>query len=121
MASIIVDRGRTIALPLVFAPANVTTEDVMSGAANGDDVSADTFASQIRAERSVTSDLIAEWTVDATDAARGLIVLRLDDSVTGPIPTTTRLGYMDVKRTIGGEPTTAVSAMTVIFEGVETA
>lgn len=69
----------------------------------GVDVSADTFTSQIRADKTSTSDLLATWAISfATDGTDGELILTLDNSLTQNIVHTN--GYMDVKRTTGGEP-----------------
>jgi hypothetical protein len=69
----------------------------------GIDVSGDTFASEIRVDKNMTSTLIATWTVTfLTTGVDGRLKLVLDDSVTSVITQT--VGYMDLKRTSNGEP-----------------
>lgn len=69
----------------------------------GFDVSADTFSSQIRSEDDVTSTLIATWAISfVTDGTDGLLLLKLDNSVTSTITRTK--GFMDIKRITSGEP-----------------
>ena len=69
----------------------------------GFDVSADTITSQIRANKTSTADLIAEWDVSfETDGTDGVLRLEIDDSVTELI--THKTGYMDLRRVSGGEP-----------------
>lgn len=66
----------------------------------GIDVSGDTITSEIRAS---SGTLIATWEVTFdSDGTDGEIILRLDDSVTGPITYST--GQMDLKRVSSGEP-----------------
>lgn len=68
----------------------------------GYDVSGDTFKSDIRVAKDPESELIAEWQVSfLTDGTDGELVLTLDDAATDDVPT---VGYMDIKRTTGGEP-----------------
>lgn len=86
----------------------------------GFDVSADTFASEIRTEPDVGSTLICAWTVGfLTTGTDGKLLLTLDDSVTEDI--TYNSGYMDLKRTSGGEPYAVFdSPLEVIFRGAVT-
>ena len=73
----------------------------------GIDVSDDTITSQIRKEKSETSDLIGEWAIDfETDGTDGMLVLTFDNSVFADIEDVEdlRRGYMDLKRLSGGEP-----------------
>lgn len=66
------------------------------------DVAADTFASQIRAEKNHTSELLAEWSVTfATDGHDGKLVLTLTADDTKNI--TASGGFMDIKRVTGGD------------------
>lgn len=68
-----------------------------------DDVSNDTFTSQIRSGRSKTTTLIATWTVSfETDGTDGELILVLDDTITAAI--SYKKGYMDMKRITDGEP-----------------
>lgn len=86
----------------------------------GYDVSADTFSSQIRTQPVVNSDLIAEWLVEfVTDGTDGDLRLTLDDAITEPI--IADKGYMDLKRTTGGEPVPVFDRpLEVLFRGVVT-
>lgn len=91
-----------------------------------DDLSADTFASEIRAEVDADSTLIATWTVSegTTTNSEGdtvtLLTLTLDNSTAGAI--TAEEGWMDIKRTSGGEPYKVFDgAIPVQFRGNVTA
>ena len=69
----------------------------------GMNVSTDTFTSEIRAEPTVDSPLIATWTVSfVTNGSDGELILRLDNLVTEQIAANS--GYMDLKRISNGEP-----------------
>ena len=69
----------------------------------GMDISADTFTSEIRAEPTVDSPLIATWTVSfVTSGADGQLLLRLDNTITEQIAANS--GWMDLKRVSNGEP-----------------
>lgn len=69
----------------------------------GIDISGDTFASQIREKPNATSTLIVAWTPTfVTDGNDGELKLTIDNSVAGSI--TQSSGYMDIRRTSGGEP-----------------
>ena len=69
----------------------------------GIDVSPDTFTSEIRAEPTVDSPLIATWNVAfVTDGTDGELILTLDDVATKQIKANS--GYMDLKRVSGSEP-----------------
>jgi hypothetical protein len=69
----------------------------------GEDVSADTFVSEIREDPKWTAQLIATWVVSfATNGVDGKLVLTLDDSVSQGI--TQSSGFMDIKRIRNGEP-----------------
>lgn len=69
----------------------------------GMDVSGDTITSEIRAEKSSESELLATWTVDfLTDGTDGNLVLTIDDSDLDAI--ISNKGWMDMKRVSGGEP-----------------
>jgi hypothetical protein len=86
----------------------------------GTDVSADTFASEIREKASTTSPLIATWSVGfKTDGVDGELVLTLDDSALSAIVHKT--GYMDIKRISGGEPYAVFPPVKVVFKDVVTA
>lgn len=86
----------------------------------GIDVTGDTFSSEIRVEDDHTSTLIATWTVTVTDAANGVLTLVLDNTVTAAI--TVDSGFMDLKRTTGGEPIPVFDRpLEVSFQGSVTA
>lgn len=69
----------------------------------GVNVQNDTFASQIRAEKNNTSELLATWVVSfVTDGSDGLLKLTIDNSQLTSI--TRQNGFMDIKRTTTGEP-----------------
>lgn len=86
----------------------------------GSDVSADTFESEIRDKVGVTSTLIATWDVAfLSDGTDGELVLTLDDTATDAI--TQKAGYMDIKRTSGGEPYEVFPPIKVKFLEVVTA
>ena len=72
------------------------------------DVSLDTFISEIREKANVESALIATWNVAfVTDGTDGLLVLTIDDSsLTNVIQ---KSGYMDLIRVTGGEPIPAIA------------
>lgn len=85
----------------------------------GRDVSDDTFESQIREKARVDAPLIAEWVVSfATDGEDGELLLTLDDSDLSDI--TQKSGYMDLKRTSGGEPYQVFAPMKVLFKDTVT-
>lgn len=87
----------------------------------GYDVSGDTITSDIRVDKSRTSQLIATWTVAfATDGHDGELVLSLDDSVTSGI--TKSVGYMDLKRVTGSQSLSVFDeVLQVIFNDSVTA
>lgn len=90
----------------------------------GFDVSQDVITSEIRKEMDWESDLLAPWVVSfATDGTDGLVLLTLDNSVTSLIDA--NVGYMDLKRRIGGETGEPVSVflepIQVLFKGTVTA
>lgn len=87
----------------------------------GIDVSADTITSEIRADASRTSPLLATWVVtNATDGTDGNLILTLDDSATSSIDSDR--GYMDLKRVSNGEPLPVFDKpLEVIFRGTVTA
>lgn len=67
----------------------------------GVDISADTFASEIRTEPNQDAPLIEEWAVSFfTDGTDGWLVLELTSLLSGQI--TASSGYMDIKRTTSG-------------------
>jgi hypothetical protein len=81
----------------------------------GSDVSGDTFESEIREKALVGSPLIATWDVAfLTDGADGELVLTLDDSAV--VDVTVKQGYMDIKRTSGGEPYEVFAPIKVLFK-----
>lgn len=86
----------------------------------GMNVSADTFKSEIRTEPTSDSPLIATWTITfATTGADGELILKLDDLITGQIKESG--GYMDLKRTTGGEPVPVFDRpLEVTFRGTVT-
>ena len=86
----------------------------------GQNVSADTFTSEIRTEPTVESPLIAAWQVSfATDGTDGELLLRLDDGVTRGIKPNS--GYMDLKRITGSEPVPVFDRpLEVVFRGTVT-
>lgn len=86
----------------------------------GMNVSADTFESEIRSEPDLEASLIATWVVSfVTNGADGELQLLLHDVTTKDIKANS--GYMDLKRTSGGE-TIAVfdRPLEVIFQGAVT-
>jgi hypothetical protein len=85
----------------------------------GTDVSGDTFESEIREKALVTAPLIATWTVEfLTDGIDGELVLTLDDSAL--LEVTQKVGYMDIKRTSGGEPYAVFAPVKVKFQDTVT-
>lgn len=72
-----------------------------------EDISADTFAADLRAEVESDSTLFLTFAVDMTDAANGVIVLTAAGSAWADVPTSARIGFTDVKRTTAGEPRAA--------------
>jgi hypothetical protein len=87
----------------------------------GEDVSTDTFTSEIRSEPDHESTLLMTWDVDfESDGTDGRLVLTVDDLITEQI--TVDSGYMDVKRVTGGQPVPMFDKpLEVIFRGVVTA
>jgi hypothetical protein len=66
-------------------------------------VGTDTYTSEIRSEPQMEAPLIATWTVTVVgDGTSGELRLRLDDNDTRQIKANS--GYMDLKRSSGGEP-----------------
>lgn len=87
MKQIVIYKGRTAILPVSF----------------GDDISNDTFTSEIRVDKDPASLLITTWDVSFdTNGVDGELILTLDDSITGAV--TKSVGYMDIKRITDGEP-----------------
>ena len=69
----------------------------------GMNVSGSVITSEIRSQADVEAPLLATWDVDfETDGHDGMLILTLDDLVTSQIAAT--IGYMDLKRVVGGEP-----------------
>jgi capsid portal protein len=69
----------------------------------GINVSADTFTSEIRAEPTQESPLLATWVISfVTNGTDGKLKLTLDNVITDQIAA--NAGYMDLKRTSNGEP-----------------
>lgn len=86
----------------------------------GTDVSADTFASEIREKAFLDSTLLATWTVAfLTDGTDGELVLTIDDSALTEV--TAKVGYMDIKRISGGEPYAVFDPVKVVFKDTVTA
>lgn len=86
----------------------------------GSDVSGDTFASEIREKEVVGSTLIAAWGVAfLTDGTDGELVLTLDNSALSAVAV--KQGYMDIKRTSGGEPYEVFPPVKVLFKETITA
>ena len=65
-------------------------------------VTGDTITAQIRTAPDTDATLVATFAVTVVDAPTGEILLVLDNSVTAGIDVGS--GYMDIKRTSGGEP-----------------
>ncbi len=86
----------------------------------GYDVSAVTFASEVRQKPEQSSTLIMTWTVSfTTDGTDGSLTLTVDDSTTASITETT--GYMDIKRVDGGnEYSVWDTPIEVYFQGTVT-
>lgn len=84
-----IDRGRIFAQTVTFTGAP--------------DLTGNTFESQLRKSPDPASDLIATFTVDVTDAATGVLVLRLTDTQTGAL--TDDGGWYDLLRTTSAAPT----------------
>lgn len=101
---VIVHKGRTNVVPVNL----------------GFDVSADAFTSEIRAEPTSDSLLIATWVVSFVNTgADGRLLLRMDDTVTNQI--TASSGYMDLKRVTAGEPVSVFDKpLEVLFRGTVT-
>jgi hypothetical protein len=93
---------------------NVLTESL------GIDVSADTFTSEIRERKSVTSLLIATLTVTfADDGTDGELILTCPSTEVDSV--TQRHGYIDIKRVSDGEPLALFAPKKVIFVDTVTA
>lgn len=88
----------------------------------GEDVSEDTFTSEIRVAEDPESALIAEWVVSfKTDGTDGELVLSLSAIATAEIQHKT--GWMDIKRvsTGGKVPPVFEGALPVVFKSTVTA
>lgn len=87
----------------------------------GINVAGETITSQIRKEKDVSSDLIAEWTVSfLNDGTDGEVILTLPHTIAGAV--TASYGWMDLKRVSGGQPISVFSEpLRVRFQGVVTA
>lgn len=85
----------------------------------GINITGDTFESEIRAEPTVQSPLIATWVITVVDAVAGDLKLVLDNIITGQIAANS--GYMDLKRTTGSEPVPVFDRpLEVTFRGTVT-
>lgn len=92
--------GRTNIVPVTFGIGN--------------DISGDSFVSEIREQPDSTSVLIVAWTSSfATDGTDGELVLTLDDAELANV--TDFMGYMDIKRISGGEPLPAIDDPIEVF------
>lgn len=79
----------------------------------GFDVAGQNFISQIREQRSPTSQLIATWDIEIVgDGSSGELRLSLDNGVTREIAQT--IGYMDIVREEGGEPYSVIETPIVV-------
>lgn len=83
-----IDRGREFAQQIDFDGAP--------------DLSTDSWKAQLRSAPSSLSDLFTEFTVDTTDAATGVLILRLTPAVTATL--SADAGWYDLLRTTGGSP-----------------
>ena len=69
----------------------------------GEDISGRTYTAEVRQGPDQESPLIMSFTTSFdTDGTDGILVLSVDDAVTGTIAETS--GYMDIKEVVGGEP-----------------
>jgi hypothetical protein len=86
----------------------------------GEDVSGDTFTSQIRSQPEHDSTLLMTWTVSfVTDGTDGKLLLTVDDLITEQIEVES--GYMDLRRVTGGQPVPVFDRpLEVEFRGVVT-
>jgi hypothetical protein len=86
----------------------------------GEDVSGDTFTSQIRSQPEHDSTLLMTWTVSfVTDGTDGKLLLTVDDLITEQIEVAS--GYMDLRRVTGGQPVPVFDRpLEVEFRGVVT-
>jgi len=101
---IIVHKGRT----------NIVSVDF------GIDVSDSVFTSEIRSQPDQASTLIATWQVGfETDGSDGIVILTLDDLITGQIKSLS--GFMDMKRVTDTEVFAAWDGpLEVTFKGTVT-
>jgi hypothetical protein len=85
----------------------------------GEDVSADTFTSEIRTEPDTNSQLLAEFDVDfVTDGTDGKLTLTLSALDAGQI--TVDSGWTDIKRVSGADPVPVFEPLEVSIRGVVT-
>lgn len=105
--SITIHKGRTNRIPVSL----------------GINVSGDTLTSQIRTDKSQSSDLIATFQVSfLTNGTDGELILTLDDSAFDAILLARANGFMDIKRVTGGEPVSVFAEpLEVNFQGTVTA
>lgn len=89
-AAAIIDRERVFAQNVIFDAEP--------------DLSTDTWAAQLRVSPDFGSDLIADFVVDTTDAAIGVLVLRLTELETAAI--VQDVAWYDLLRTTGGSDVT---------------
>lgn len=87
----------------------------------GEDVSGDTFTSEIRVAEDPESALIAEWVVSfATDGTDGELVLTLSAAASATVQHKT--GWMDLKRVSGSRvPPVFEGSLPVVFRSTVTA
>lgn len=78
------------------------------------DVSARTFTAQIRAYDNVAAAVLAEFTVDTTDAATGTIVLRLTAAETTALHLAATSAGMDLQQDNAGTVSTLFRAAVTI-------
>lgn len=94
MHSVIVSKGRTKVLRVML----------------NEDVTGDTFTSEIREEPKSSSPIIAAWTITVDGSPTlGKLILTLPSSTTSGVTKTK--GYMDIKRVSGG-------VVSNVFDGV---
>lgn len=87
----------------------------------GYDASADSWASEIRAEPDLSGTLICPWTVSwVTDGVDGKLKLTILAVTSGAVEVDS--GYMDLKRITGGQPVPVFDRpLEVVFRGSVTA
>lgn len=85
-----------------------------------EDVTGDTFTSEIRTEPNQSSALIATWVVTVANAAAGELTLGLNDTLSVQIKQD--VGYMDIKRVTAGGDVIAVfdQPIRISFRGTVT-